>query len=205
MNKLLLPMNLQMFAEPAGEPNPGDSSQSGQQPAGGQATPPAFDYDKLASVISGKQNVAEDTVLKSYFKQQGLSKEEMDQAINTFKEQKAANTPDVNALQAQAEQAQQLAVKAQLDAKAQMAAIQLGVDVKVLPYVLKMADLSSLTIESKDEDFTAALNKVLEDVPALKTNAVASTGFQAVGSAGQSQAQSATENQLDRIFGIKNK
>ncbi|MGM0215455.1 hypothetical protein [Enterococcus sp. AZ109] len=201
--KHVLPMNLQMFAEPpAGEPNPG----AGEPPANPQqANPITFDYDKLAGIISGKQNVTEDTILKSYFKQQGLSREEMEQAISTFKEQKAANTPDVNALQTQAQQAQELATKAQLDAKAQMAAIQLGVDPKVLPYVLKLADLSSLTLESKDEDFTNALNKVLEDVPALKKEQTASTGFQAVGSSGQSQGQTAAEDQLDRIFGVNKK
>lgn len=201
--KQLLPMNLQMFAEPPADPDSGVGDPPNTQQA--SAAAPAFDYDKLASLISGKQNVTEDTILKSYFKQQGLSKEEMDQAISTFKEQKAANTPDVNALQTQAQQAQELATKVQLEAKAQMAAIQLGVDPKVLPYLLKLADLSSLTLESKDEDFTNVLNKVLEDVPALKKEQTSSTGFQVVGSSGQSQAQTVAEDQLDRIFGVNKK
>lgn len=197
-----LAMNLQLFAEPpAGstDPDPGAGSQQQQQQA------PAFDYEKLAGIISGKQTVAEDTILKNFFKQQGLSKDEMDQAISAFKEQKAANTPDVNALQSQAEQAQELANKVQLEAKAQMAALQLGVEPKVLPYLLKMADLSTLTLESTDEDVTKVLSKVLEDIPALKKEQTSATGFHAVGSGGQSQQQSATDDQLDRIFGVNKK
>lgn len=79
------------------EPNTQTEPQKTQQGTTQQTTP-EFDYDKLASLIAGKQTVTEDTVLKSYFKQQGLSEDEMKQAINSFKETKAKNTPDVSAL-----------------------------------------------------------------------------------------------------------
>ena len=54
------------------EPNTQTETQQTQQETTQQTTP-EFDYDKLASLIAGKQTVTEDTVLKSYFKQQGLS------------------------------------------------------------------------------------------------------------------------------------
>lgn len=73
-------------------------------PAGQTAPAAAIDYEKIASLIAGKQTATEDSVLKGYFKQQGLSQEEMAQAINTFKQQKAAQQPDVGALQQQAAQ-----------------------------------------------------------------------------------------------------
>lgn len=196
--KLFLPMNLQLFAEPA------PAAEEGTPPTNqAQSAAPSFDYDKLASIISGKQSVAEDTILKNFFKQQGMSKEELDQAIQTFKDQKAEKTPDVAALQSQAKQAQALAEKAQIEAKAQIVAIQLGVEPKVLPYLMKMADLSQITLESKDEDITNALNKVLEDVPALKTQTTAATGFKQIGSGGQSQQQNAQADALARAFGNK--
>ena len=78
--------------------NPTNTQQTNPEQAGtngSQPKEPTFDYEKLASLITGKQTVAEDTVLKSYFKQQGLSEDEMKQAISSFKEQKAKNTPDV--------------------------------------------------------------------------------------------------------------
>lgn len=78
------------MAENNPTPNPNEPQPTPQ----GNPPAPAFDYDKLASLITGKQSVTEDTVLKSYFKEQGLSADEMKQAIGAFKEQKAKNTPD---------------------------------------------------------------------------------------------------------------
>ena len=96
-----LSMNLQTFAEGGtGDGGGGSGAEGGTPPAGTQQTP-QFDYDKLASLIAGKQSVTEESVLKGYFKQQGLSKEQMDQTMASFKQQQAANTPDVAGLQCQ--------------------------------------------------------------------------------------------------------
>ena len=195
---LKVPMKLQFFAEGEDESNPNNPQQ--------QATPqaPEFDYEKLASLINGKQSVTEDTVLKSYFKQQGLSKDEMDSAIAEFKKQKAESTPDVAQLQADKTKAEQQALKAVIEAKAQMIAFTLGIDAKTIPYVLKLADLSQLSLDSKDEDVQAVLNKVLEDVPALKPTQDASpSGFQQVGAPSGGNNSSQTDEALKRAFGIK--
>ena len=167
---------------------------------------PAFDYEKLASIISGKQTVAEEQVLKGYFKQQGLSKEEMDQAIATFKHQQAANKPDVTALQNAANEANQKATAAVLESKATLAAVQMGIDTKTIPYVLKMADLSQVIGQDgkvNEETLKNALNKVLEDIPALKPQATQSGGFMQVGAPGSGSQQTAVDAELDRIFGVK--
>lgn len=66
-------------------------------------------------MLDGTLAAKEDTALKAYFKQQGLSEEEMKQAIAGFKQQKAAQQPDVNALQTQITQAQAIAQKAMLE------------------------------------------------------------------------------------------
>ena len=107
-----VPMNLQKFAEGGsgdGGGAGGSTANGGTSPAGTQQTSqqtPQFDYDKLASLIAGKQTVTEESVLKGYFKQQGLSKEQMDQAIASFKQQQAANQPDVAGMQNQITEAQ---------------------------------------------------------------------------------------------------
>ena len=49
---------------PAGDPAGGASGQN-QQEGGQNITLPSFDYEKLAGIIQGKQNVAEDTVLNA--------------------------------------------------------------------------------------------------------------------------------------------
>lgn len=54
-------MKLQIFAEPPQPPeqNPANPPQAPE----GQSVP-AFDYDKLANLIAGKQSVTEESVLK---------------------------------------------------------------------------------------------------------------------------------------------
>ena len=183
--------------EPATQQN-----QAGQQP--GQQ---AIDYGKIQQMLDGTLKAKEDTALKAYFKQQGLSQEEAEQAIAAFKQQKAANTPDVGAMQAQVTQAQAAARQAQIESAAVMAAVGLGVDAKTIPYVIKMADLSQVVGQDgkiNEETMKAALNKVLEDVPGLKPQAAGSTGFIQVGAAsGGAGQQSNQADQLSHIFGNK--
>ena len=186
MNRL--PMNIQFFAEggtgndPSGNSSPaqGAAGQTGQQA-------PVIDYARIQQMLDGTLAAKEDTALKAYFKQQGLSQQEAEQAIAAFKQQKAANQPDVNALQGQVTEAQnQLAAaqaearQAQLESAATMAAVSLGMDAKTIPYVLRMADLSQAMGQDgkiNEETLNTAINKVLEDIPALKPQSTGRTGF----------------------------
>lgn len=181
-------------------------SATGQGAAGQQAQVPQFDYQKLADLINGKQSVTEDTVLKSYFKQQGLSQEEVGQAIAAYKQQKAASQPDVGALQSQVTQAQQQAQQAQIERDAVMLSSELGIDLKTMPYVLKMADMSAVVgTDGKidQEKLKEALNKVLEDIPQLKPQAEAQqNGFRQIGVGNQNQTvtqQNQTQNQPAQV------
>ena len=162
---------------------------------------PEIDYEKIASIVEGKQKVAEDTVLKNYFKNQGLTGEEMAQAISSFKSQKASAQPDVTALQEELRVAQAQALQTRIESNLQLAAMKQGVGSNVLPYVLKLADSTNLSLDSKDEDYEAVIAKVLEDVPAFKPEATASTGFTQVGSTGDVK-QSTTNDELLKVFGI---
>jgi hypothetical protein len=123
-----------------------------------QATPQVeIDYDKIASLVEGKQKVAEDQVLKGYFKQQGLSADEMASAIEMFKKDKASKVPNVDELKGQISEKDTLIAEANkrwLDAETTLEAYRiapsLGVDPTTLPYVLKMADTSKVIKEGKD-------------------------------------------------------
>jgi hypothetical protein len=171
-----------------------------------QGTAPAIDYGKIQQMLDGTLAAKEDTALKAYFKQQGLSQAEVEQAIATFKQQKAANTPDIGAMQAQMAQAQAAAQQAQINSAAVMAAVSLGIEASTIPYVIKMADFSQVAGQDgkiNEETLKAALNKVLEDVPALKPQASAASGFVQVGAAsgsqGTGQAQQATQTQQTTV------
>lgn len=204
--KNLKAMNLQMYADPAPAPTPAPSPTPEPNPTPTPA-PVEIDYDKLAQLISGKQAATEDSLLKGYFKQQGLSQEEMEQAIAAFKQQKAANTPDVGALQTQMTQAQAAAQQAQIQAAATLEAVALGIDAKSIPYILKLADFSQAVGQDgkiNNETVNNALKKVLEDVPALKPQTVGGAGFIQVGNpGGSSNPQPSQEDQLASIFGNK--
>ena len=120
-----------------GEGNQNQATQNKNAGEGNQGTTKIdFDYDKLAGIVSGAQTVKEEAVLKNYFKQQGLSQEEVTQAISQFKAQKEANTPDNQALEEKLTQAQTVAQAAQIDSALQIAALKGNVEINNLccPY-----------------------------------------------------------------------
>lgn len=173
-----LKMNLQFFADNP----PGDGG--GNSPANPPATNVEIDYERIQKMLDGTLSAKENTALTKYFEQQGLSKEEIEKAIATFKEQKAANQPDVNAMQQQVTLAQQQAQQAQIERDAYLLSGEVGVDLNTMPYLLKMADLSSVVAEGKvDKDkLKEALNEVLEAVPQLKPQAqTQQQGFRYIG------------------------
>lgn len=188
----------------------GQQNQQGQQNGGNQETgTPAFDYEKLAGILDGRQRANEDSVLKGYFKQQGITGEEAAQAIEAFKAQKKANTPDVAALQSQLGAAQQAALSEQTQNHALLMASEVGVDLKAMPYVIKMADLSGVIVDGKvsDEKLKEALNQVLEAIPQLKTakkDNGQTAGFR-IGAGAGSAGSATDEDALARAFGLKKK
>lgn len=205
MNNRKIPMKLQIFADDPDSQTGSNQEPNTSQAGAGQA--PQFDYDKLASLIAGKQTVTEESVLKGYFKQQGLSKEQMEQAIAAFKQQQAANQPDVAGMQNQITEtqsqltaAQAMAQQARIETSATLTAVSLGIDAKTVPYVLKMADLSQVVGQDgniSDDAVKEAINKVLEAIPALKPQPDGKTGFTQIGTGGNpaQHPQQTTANQ----------
>lgn len=184
-----------------------------QTPQEEQQSAPAFDYDKLASILDGKIAVTEKKVLGGYFKEQGLSEDEMAQAIEAFKKDRASKVPDVDALNQQISDLDAQVIEAQSDAlysqaqyEAVIMASELGVSTKTVPYLMKMADLSDVITDGQidQEKLKASLCKVLEDIPQLKaSHEERATGFK-IGSDGGGK-QSTSNEELARIFGVKMK
>lgn len=196
-----LPFNLQFFAEAGAEPqaeNQQPSSPEAQQQSQ-QAATPEIDYAKIQQMLDGTLAAKEDTALKSYFRQQGLTQEEAEKAMSAFKAEKAKKTPDAAMLQSQIAQEKANAQKAQVENATILAAVSLGLDAKTIPYVLKMADLSNVTDKDgkiNEESVKTAINKVLEDVPQLKPAAEGNRGFQIGGGAQNPQQQNNTQSQV---------
>ena len=202
MNKELkgtMPMNLQIFAENGAGDGAAQGANGGEAHAEGNEQF-QIDYEKIANIIAGKQSATEESVLKGYFRQQGLTKEQMEQAIAAYKQQQAASQPDIKGLQKQNATMQAEVLKAQVQSAATMTAVTLGIDAKTIPYVLKMADFSQVTGQDgkiNEEALKNAVSKVIEDIPALKPQTAGKTGFTQVGTGGSptQHPQQTTTNQ----------
>lgn len=208
-----LPINLQFFAE-SGDGNGGQNAggnnngQAGQQGGQNNQQSAGVDYDRLQEMINTATAKKENAVIKDYFMQQGLSENELHQAITAFKqnkEQQANEQQNANAsLQNEVAAAQQLAEQAQIELAATKVAMTLGIEAKTLPYVLKMADFTKAKgTDGKisEDNVKAALEQVLKDVPALKPAKDSNGGFQ-IGGPGGGNANQANEEALKRAFGL---
>lgn len=212
-----MPVNLQIFADPgqagqggagagAGQGGAGaGTGQAGQEPGAGQGgAAPGIDYDKIQRMLDGTLAAKEDTALKAYFKQQGLSQEEMAQAIGAFKQQRAANTPDASALQAQLAAAQKQCRESIIENAAILQAVSLGIGAKTIPYVIKMANLGDAVGQDgkiNEESVKNALDKVLEDVPGMKPQAAQGGPIQ-VGAPGPGGQAKTDDDALKKAFGL---
>lgn len=167
-----------------------------------------IDYDKIQAIVDGRNAKTEDSILKSYFQQQGLSEEEMKTAIVDFKNNKAqkekeANENDLN-LQNENASLKAQVLQMQINQVANQCALEIGVDAKTIPYLIKMADLTTAIDDkgavSKDA-VTTALTKVLEDLPQLKSQNTQNKGFTKIG-AENNGSQPNTNDVLKNIFGV---
>ena len=170
----------------------------------------AIDYEKLAGILDGRQKATEESVLKGYFKDQGITGEEAAQAISDFKAAQAAKQPDVSGMQASIADLQRQVAEAQKAGAVQrvenaviVEASKMGIDPKAIPYLTRMADLTDVGGANgvSAEKVAAALSKVLDDLPALKPSAQEQTGFRVGGEA--EAPKKADDSQLKAIFGVK--
>lgn len=208
-------MNIQFFAEGSGEGGEGNGNQNnagngnGNQNTGGNQTT-TYTQEQLDGIVNSRTARAEQSALRSFFQQQGMSENEVTQAINSYKEQRAKNKPDVAGMQTQLAQEQSRNLQLTIENSATLQAVELGIDSKSIPYVIKMADFKDVVGENGTVDaekVKAAINKVLEDVPALKPAGNGETnnqGFKPIGAPNNNNNQN-QDDLLRGIFGIKKK
>jgi hypothetical protein len=208
-----LPINLQFFADGGidnggQDNNAGGTNMAGQQGNQNNQQSAGVDYDRLQEMINTATAKKENAVIKDYFMQQGLSENELHQAITAFKqskEQQANAQQNANAsLQNEVAAAQKDAEQARIELVATQVAITLGIEAKTVPYVLKMADFSKAKgTDGKisEDNVKAALEQVLKDVPALKPSTENNDGFQ-IGGPGGGNTNQANEEALKRAFGL---
>ena len=171
--------------------NNANSNQNAQNAAGqnNNANQPnnnsnGIDYNKIQEMIDGRNAKTEDSVLKSYFQKQGLSQEEIESAINAFKTQKAnqanAQNKELTDAQASLQKTQLENQRLRIEKKAYDFVDELNVDIKTMPYLLKMADLSNCADKDGnvlEDTLKTVLQKVIDDVPGLKKQVQGTVGI----------------------------
>lgn len=185
-----------------------------QQTADGQKV--GIDMEEAARIAGERSERAERAALAAYYRKQGLTEEEVTQAIEAFKTDKAARLEaeknDLTALQRRVEEYErkesEILRKAnrrlvRVEAKEQ--AIALGVRVDRSDYAIRLADLSKVEVDENGQvDETAvreALEQILNDFPELKVASSSEDGHGfKLGSPGQKQ-QLGTSKQIASIFG----
>lgn len=174
-----------------------------------QTTP---NYDEIFNKLDAILDKRAEGLAKSALKDNGIDENDIADIVKAYREQKQTKAHEQNealttAQNRVAELEKQIADKTVEDALA-TTALALGIDAKQLPYVSRLADKEGILGSDGQPDaekVKAAINKVLEDVPALKSSANANNGFQPVGSKSGDGAGSGddAEKKLRSYFGLK--
>lgn len=187
--------------------NPNAQNTTGQGMTN-QSNNSTVDYNKIQAIVDGRNAKTEDSILKSYFQQQGLSAEEMKTAIQDFKNTKEQKEKEAsqNAVNMQNENAalKEQIKQMQVDQAANNVALEIGVDPKIVPYLIKMADLSNVVDKDgniSNETIKTAFNNVLDALPQLKGTSQSqnNSGFQKIGGTSDNK-QANVDDVLKEIF-----
>lgn len=93
-------MYLQLFEDGGGAGSGGQGGNAGNG-GGGHAgnTGATYSYEQAEEIASARANKAERTALANYFRNQGMTEDEVTAAIKDFKEKKQANQPNTSQIE----------------------------------------------------------------------------------------------------------
>ena len=199
MKKKLL-FDLQLFTDGgdggtgtgAGTAGDGDGGQKGN--AGGTGTG-GYSFEQAEEIADARAERASKAALASYFKQQGMSEEEITAAINDYKQKKAKNQPDVSEITQQRDDAlKKVAEMENMDYLRSK-----GVKQEDLDYVLFKA---SKNVDDKT-DFKKAADAFLKENPRYtgRGYTVVSTGTPDGGSGAGQNANDVINSSSRAAFG----
>lgn len=172
-----------------------------------QTTAPEIDYNKIEAMINKGVQQKESAILKSYFEQQGMTEDEVKNAVSQYKANRTKTADEQkNAyvdMQKENEQLKAQILQSNINSKAFDIGLDMGVDKNAVAYLIKMADLSKVVDEKSEiseEAIKNAFEQVLKDVPALKASTNSNEGFK-VGADSYKQENDKT-NMLRKVAGL---
>jgi len=174
-----------------------------------------IDYTKIEGMISKGIQQKENSILKSFFEQQGLSEEEAKAAIAGYKDNKAKAAAKKEAafsnMQKENEKLKAAIYQNNLEKAVVEQAKSLEIDSDNIKYVMKLSDFSKGKDEKGEinaEAVKAAMEAVLKDMPMLKgkrEKKEEKPGFQNIGPDAQKGDANATAslNRKRMAMGLK--
>lgn len=202
-------MNLQIFEEGAGSgaaggqggsAGAGNGGQNGNAgSASGSRGTGTYTYEQAEEIASARANKAERAALANYFRSQGMTEDEVTQAIQDFKEQKAKRQPNTEQMQHDLDEA----LKENARMKNEKILTEKGVRSEDLDYVMfkveKMVD--------EKTDFKKAAEKYLKENPRFAGESRGagtyrvSTGSQSGGNGGEGNSNDSINAAIRRAAG----
>ena len=164
-------------------------------------------FEKLDSIIDNKSN----GVAKSALRDNGFEDEEIKNILKQWRDNKQTksqeNTTKINDLTNQVSALNNQLITEKVNNQAFLCGLDLGLDSKTIPYVVKLADLSKATDDKGEisvENIKTAMSKVLDDVPSFKPSNN-NNGFVKIGADTSNGAKANQEDVLAGIFGTRKK
>lgn len=203
-------MNLQIFEDggagsgaaggQGGSTGAGNGSQNGNAgSASGAHGTGTYTYEQAEEIANARANKAERTALADFFRKQGMTEEEVTQAIHDFREQKAKRQPNTEQMQHDLDEA----LKENARMKNEKILTEKGVRSEDLDYVMfkveKMVDDKT--------DFKKAAEKYLKENPRFAGSGRGvgtyrvSTGSQSSGTGGEGSSNDSINAAIRRAAG----
>lgn len=181
----------------AGTGNGGQTGNAGS--ASGSHGTGTYTYEQAEEIASARANKAERAALVNYFRSQGMTEDEVTQAIRDFKEQKAKRQPNTEQMQHDLDEA----LKENARMKNEKILAEKGVRSEDLDYVIfkveKMVD--------EKTDFKKAAEKYLKENPRFAGSGRGtgtyrvSTGSQSSGTGGEGSSNDSINAAIRRAAG----
>lgn len=171
---LKYPLNIQLFANPG---NDGGDGGDGTNPTVVDTNPSQlnFDYDKLAEAIAKRNASHETAVLKGMLKEQGLTKEEVDEAVKQYKQNQANKAKEeqkrIDDILAENQRYKEAEIAKQVNDEASKIAKEIGVRDDRIETLIALCDRSKFTDDKgviNKEEMKKELEAKLTTVPEFK-------------------------------------
>lgn len=161
--------------------------------------------DKLDEIIGKKT----DGVAKSIVNANTPEGEDSAAILEAWKARRDTKQKELESNYASAksenEQLKAQIVQMRLEGAARNQASTMGVSPNALDYVIKLADFSKVMTEKGEiieEKMAAALQEVLDKVPAFKSNTAANAGFRVGGDGGNTDSAKTDDDLARRVMGL---